>query len=111
MKNKYTHEEAIRNIYPWIDSNVVELDYLLDGEPKNGLNAWLTARAYDDGEGHVAIHHPDHQIDIWVRRTKGWTRGDGTLPYTFTLEFNGKFIKSGKIEKGGIENVAIPPII
>ena len=96
MKNKYTHEEAIRNIYPWIDSNVVELDYLLDGEPKNGLNSWLCALAYDEGEGHVEIHHPDHQIDIWVRLTKGWTRGDGTLPYTFTLEFNGKFIKSGK---------------
>ena len=92
-------KRQMENTHEWVDTKVVGLDYLLDGKPhwtKNPLNGWLSSLAYNEGEGHVEVSHPDHQIDIWCRLTRGWTGGDGTLPYTFTLEFNGKFIKSGK---------------
>ena len=93
------HEEFIKSIYPWQDTGLVELNYLLDGEPhwtKNDLNSWLSGRAYESGKGHVKVNHPNHQIDIWCRLTEGWVSGDGTLPYTFTLMINGKNIKKGK---------------
>lgn len=90
------HEEFIKSIYPWQDTGVVQLDYLLDGEPKNALNSWLSGMAQDKDLGYVDVNHPVDHIGILCRLTKGWVKGDNTLPYTFTLMINGKNIKQGK---------------
>ena len=89
----------MKSIYPWQDTGIVELDYLLDGKPywtKTPLNSWLRGMAYKDKLGYVEINHPVDDIHILCRLTEGWVIGDGTLPYTFTLVFNGKNIKKGK---------------